>query len=713
MSINLAILWHMHQPYYYDPLKNKFMLPWVRLHATKDYLDMLLIVKKFPEVKVTFNLVPSLLKQLKEYENGSTDIFIEHTIIPAEELSEEQKAFILENFFLANWKNMVYIFPRYRELLEKRGKVYADPKKLSKKFTPQEMRDLQVFFNLVWIDPLHRKEDPFLNDLQQKGKNFTEEEKMLLLDKHFEIIKRIVPSYKEMALSGQIELSVSPFYHPILPLIYDNYKARECMPHAVLPQHNFRAPEDAEAQITMAINYFEDMFGFKPKGIWPSEGSVSEEVIQLIAKSGIKWTATDEEILSKSINEKLRTGDNLTNPSILYQPYEFEGVKIFFRDRILSDLIGFVYSGWEAQKAANDFLNRIVNSQITSGIISVILDGENAWEYYENDGWNFLEKLYQTLGQNKNIKTVTFSEYLNNAPDIKHLTKVFPGSWINADFSIWIGRAEDNLSWDYLYKVRQELILYQKENPDKDIKEAWEEIYIAEGSDWNWWYGDEHYTETKEVFDEIYRHHLTAVYLKMEKEPPAFLYVPISKKMREIKPEIEPRGYIAPKIDGKVTNYFEWLEAGKFNLQRMGGSMHRSESLFSDLYYGFNQQSLFLRLDPYHIDLLKTFEDLKIQIQIIEPKRMKILYEKLNIQKAEVFVQENENWIKKHTLKNVTFNEVFEIELPFNLLEVKSGEYINFFIDIFKNSYLIDRVPIIGFIKIRIPPPDFDRLMWL
>lgn len=713
MSINLAILWHMHQPYYYDPLKNKFMLPWVRLHATKDYLDMLLIVKKFPEVKVTFNLVPSLLKQLKEYENGSTDIFIEHTIIPAEELSEEQKAFILENFFLANWKNMVYIFPRYRELLEKRGKVYADPKKLSKKFTPQEMRDLQVFFNLVWIDPLHRKEDPFLNDLQQKGKNFTEEEKMLLLDKHFEIIKRIVPSYKEMALSGQIELSVSPFYHPILPLIYNNYKARECMPHAVLPQHNFRAPEDAEAQITMAINYFEDMFGFKPKGIWPSEGSVSEEVIQLIAKSGIKWIATDEEILSKSINEKLRTGDNLINPSILYQPYEFEGVKIFFRDRILSDLIGFVYSGWEAQKAANDFLNRIVNSQITSGIISVILDGENAWEYYENDGWNFLEKLYQALDQNKNIKTVTFSEYLNHTPDIKHLTKVFPGSWINADFSIWIGRAEDNLSWDYLYKVRQELILYQKENPDKDIKEAWEEIYIAEGSDWNWWYGDEHYTETKEVFDEIYRHHLTAVYLKMEKEPPAFLYVPISKRMREIKPEIEPRGYITPKIDGKVTNYFEWLEAGKFNLQRMGGSMHRSESLFSDLYYGFNQQSLFLRLDPYHLDSLNAFEDLKIQIQIIEPKRMKILYEKLNVQRVEVFVQENENWTKKHTLKNVTFNEVFEIELPFNLLEVKSGEYLNFFIDIFKNSYLIDRVPIIGFIKIRIPPPDFDRLMWL
>lgn len=177
MSINLAILWHMHQPYYYDPLKNKFMLPWVRLHATKDYLDMLLILKKFPELKITFNLVPSLLKQLKEYENGATDIFFEHTIIPAEELNEEQKVFILENFFLANWKNMIYPFKRYRELLEKRGKIYGDPLKISKKFTPQEFRDIQVLFNLVWIDPLHREKDFFLKELQNKEANFTEEEK--------------------------------------------------------------------------------------------------------------------------------------------------------------------------------------------------------------------------------------------------------------------------------------------------------------------------------------------------------------------------------------------------------------------------------------------------------------------------------------------------------------------------------------------------------
>lgn len=345
MSINLAILWHMHQPYYFDPLKNKFILPWVRLHATKDYLDMLLILEEFQDVKVTFNVVPSLLKQIREYENGATDLFMEITLIPAEELKDEQKIFILENFFLANWQTMIYPFPRYRELLEKRGKSYGDLSKTIKKFTTQEFRDLQVLFNLVWIDPLHRENDKFLKELERKGREYTEEEKNLLINKQIEILKKIIPLYKKMTLSKQIELSVSPFYHPILPLIYDNFKAKEPMPNVVLPKYRFIAPEDAKKQINRAIEYFEKTFGFKPHGMWPSEGSVSEEVIELIRDSKISWIATDEEILSKSLGEKLREGDRVLAPEKLYSVYEFKGVKIFFRDKILSDLIGFVYSG--------------------------------------------------------------------------------------------------------------------------------------------------------------------------------------------------------------------------------------------------------------------------------------------------------------------------------------------------------------------------------
>ncbi len=706
--IYLAILWHMHQPYYFDPLKKKFLLPWVRLHGTKDYLDMMLILKDFPEVKATFNVVPSLLKQIIEYENGTTDIFYDYSLIPAEELNQKQIAFILENFFLANWDTMIKKFPRYAELLEKRGRIYGDMEKIAKKFTTQDIRDLQVLFNLVWIDPLHRDRDPELKKIEKKGKNFTEDEKLYILNKHLEILKNIIPTCKEMAKSQQIELSVTPFYHPILPLIYDNYKAKECMPWAQLPKYNFKAPEDAETQISRAVKFFDEIFGFKPSGMWPSEGSVSEEVLSLISKYSIKWIATDEEILVKSLGKKLREGENLISPEILYKPYEFGNLRIFFRDRVLSDLIGFVYSRWDSKMAVDDLLNRIKRAPKNS-LVSVILDGENAWEYYKNDGIDFLRELYRRLSEDREIKTVTFSDYLSQSHEIDPLKKIFPGSWINANFSIWIGQEEDNLSWEYLYKVRQDLLNYQKENPDKDLSKAWEEIYISEGSDWNWWYGDEHYTETKDVFDEIYRHHLMSVYFNIGKEPPDFLYIPISKKMREIKSDIEPRGFIYPKIDGKVTSYFEWLDAGRFNLEKMGGSMHKAESIFKNLYYGFNKQSFFIRLDS-RIPI-QNIENLKIHIHILNPKRIKIVSEDFN--QAEIFTQQNDSWIKKAVLDSISLCEIFEIELPFEAIEISHEEDICFFIEILKNGFVIERAPFTGFIKVRVPHPDFDKLMWL
>lgn len=710
MSINVAILWHMHQPYYYDPLKNKFMLPWVRLHATKDYLDMLLILSKFPNVKVTFNVVPSLLKQLMEYERGITDIFFEHSIIPAEELNSQQITFILENFFLANWDTMVSQFPRYRELLEKRGRSYGDLDRIVNKFTPQDIRDLQVLFNLVWIDPLHRTEDRVLLEIQKKGRNFTEEEKDYILDKHLSIMRRIIPTYREMAKSGQIELSVSPFYHPILPLIYDNYKAKECMPWAVLPENNFKAPEDAEAQIKRAIEFYEETLGFKPKGMWPSEGSVSEEIVSMIKSFGIEWIATDEEILSKSLGQPLRQGEKLIYPEILYRAYDYKGISLFFRDRILSDLIGFVYSSWDYEKAVDDLISRI-NKAPDGSIISIILDGENAWEYYLNDGNDFLECLYGRLEREKNIKTLTFSEYLSTNPEKGSLRKIFPGSWINADFSIWIGHEEDNLSWDYLFRVRSDLVNFEKENSQLKMPETWEQIYIGEGSDWNWWYGDEHYTETKEVFDEIYRHHLMSVYIKMGKEVPAFLYVPISKKMRQIKPEIEPKGFIYPKIDGKVTGYFEWLEAGKFTLKKIGGSMHKSQGLLSELYYGFNKKYLYIRLDPSCS--LGEFRELKLCIYIIEPESFKITWNAFNNEVGNLYKEQDNSWIKYGEIENVALDSIFEIEIPLELIGVKEETDVSFFIEILKNSHIIDRAPSVGYIKIRIPHPEFDKLMWL
>lgn len=711
MSTYVAILWHMHQPYYFDPIKNKFALPWVRLHATKDYLDMLLVLEEFPQVKVTFNLVPSLLKQLQEYERGATDVFIEHTLIDASDLTEDQKFFILENFFLANWKNMIFTFPRYRELLEKRGRTIGDLSKIIKKFTVQDFRDLQALFNLVWIDPMLRKRDKLLNELQSKGRDFTEEDKRLIIDKQTEILKKVIPTYKRMANSGQIELSVSPFYHPILPLIYDTNKAKECMPGVFLPENRFSAPEDAKAQIEKALNFFERTIGLKPKGMWPSEGSVSEEVVELIREAKIDWIATDEEILAKSLGETLRIGDRVLSPEKLYRPYEFNGVKLFFRDRVLSDLIGFVYSGWSAEKAVEDFILRIKRLRAEDNlIIPVILDGENAWEYYENDGADFLRKLYHALEKDRELKTTTFSEFLEKFPETKKLSKLFPGSWINANFSIWIGHEEDNKSWDYLYRVRKDLLEFQAQNNNLSLDRAWEEIYIAEGSDWNWWYGDEHYTETKDIFDEIYRHHLINVYNLIGKEPPSFLYVPISKKLREIRPQIEPKGFIYPKIDGRVSGYFEWLEAGKFVLKKIGGSMHKSEGLISELYFGFNKKYLYIRLDPYCP--IRDFAELNIQIQILEPKRMKITWN-TNEKIAKVYQEEDGRWIFIGEIENVAFESIFEIEIPLESIGIKHEQEVSLFVEILKNGYIVDRAPSIGFIKIHIPSPEFDKLMWI
>lgn len=711
MSISVAILWHMHQPYYYDPLEKKFALPWVRLHGTKDYLDMILLLEEFPEVKVTFNLVPSLLKQIQEYLRGETDVFIEHTLINAKDLTEAQRVFILENFFLANWKNMIFPFPRYRELLEKRGKTLGDPAKVLKNFTVRDFRDLQALFNLVWIDPLLRKRDRFLSEMESKGKDFTEEEKRLIVEKHFEILRQIIPTYKRFAETGQVELSVSPFYHPILPLICDTNKAKESMPGVPLPQFRFQAPEDAKTQIERAIEYFEKLFGFRPKGMWPSEGSVSEEVINLIEKAQINWIATDEEILSKSIGESLRTGDRVLSPERLYIPYEFGRVKIFFRDRVLSDLIGFVYSGWEAEKAVSDLVFRIksIKSKETL-VVPIILDGENAWEYYENDGADFLRKLYGALQSDKEIETTTFSGFLERTSKTGRLSRVHPGSWINANFSIWIGHEEDNKSWEYLYRVRKDLIEFQAQSKDLSLEQAWEEIYIAEGSDWNWWYGDEHYTETKDVFDQIYRHHLLNVYKLIKREPPAFLYVPISRKHREIKPQMEPKGFIYPKIDGKVTGYFEWLEAGKFTLKKLGGSMHKSEGLISELYYGFNRKYLYLRLDPSC--LTSEFVELAIQINILEPIRVKILWSSCE-RKALVYKEEASSWTFVGEIENVAFDSIFEIEIPLEILEIEREQEVYLFVEILKDGYIVDRAPSIGFIKINIPSPEFDKLMWL
>ncbi len=717
----VAFVWHMHQPYYKDPLSGYYRLPWVRLHGTKDYLDMVELLKDFPSIRQNFNLVPSLLEQLVDYAEGvAKDLYLEVSRKKAKELDEDDKIFILENFFLAHWDNMIKPFPRYYELLVKRGThlTKSDLVRAAKYFTDNDFLDLQVYFNLCWIDPLFRERDPFLKNLSLKGYGFTEEEKALLLEKQLAIVSRIIPTYREMASGGQIELSFSPFYHPILPLLCDTDTSRVAMPNVRLPRQRFLHPEDAEAQIKMGIDYFEKVFGFRPAGMWPSEGSVSEEVVRLAARHGIRWLATDEGILSNSLNKRLRDNSgNLTEPNLLYKAYSFEGVSLAFRDHLISDLLGFVYSQWEPRKAAEDLIKRlrVIRNSVSGSaprLVSIILDGENAWEHYKNDGRDFFLYLYEGLSREDRIRTTTISGFINEFGGGDRLERVFPGSWINSNFGIWLGHEEDNLAWDYLSDTRDKLLEIQKQNPSLDTTAAWKALYVAEGSDWNWWYGDEHSTETQEDFDELFRFNLMKVFKEVGRDVPAQLFVPILRHDRGVSPTLMIRGFIKPRIDGLVTSYYEWYQGAQLDVKKSGGSMHKSESLISTVYYGFNADTLFLRIDPI-IPFAEFEEGIEFLVVTSRPADIKIAYpikSEKNI--AELLYKTNDEWRKVKDLSEVAALDVFEIGVTFADLKAREKDEINLFISVRKGGEEIERCPWRGHISVVVPTEDFEAMMW-
>ena len=716
----ISFLWHMHQPFYKDPMTGLYRLPWVRFHGTKDYLDMAEILIDFPYIKQTYNFTPSLLEQIVDYtENNAKDQYLNLTLKKASELDMEEKLFILENFFLANWDNMIKPFPRYYELLMKRGLHFIrnDLIRAIRYFSDGDFLDLQVLFNLCWIDPLFRKKDPFLKMLVDKGRDYTEEDKYMLISKQFSILKEIIPRYSEMVKRGQIELSVSPFYHPILPLLCDTSSARIAMPGVNLPQKRFSHPEDAEKQIRMGIDYFERLFGYRPTGMWPSEGSVSEEALRIASNEGIKWIGTDEDILSISIGKQLRDASrNVIEPGILYKPYIFENVSVIFRDHNLSDLIGFVYPKWDSKKAAEDFISKLIHvwtimPKDKPQLLSIILDGENAWEYYKNDGHDFLRYLYEGLSKEKRLKTVTVSEYINEHDKGEPLNRLHAGSWINANYGVWIGHEEDNIAWDYLTETRNDLDIFQKMNPEKNLAEAWKAIYIAEGSDWNWWYGDEHSTETQKDFDELFRMNLMKVYKEIGKDAPQHLFIPVLREDRSISPAITIRGFIEPKIDGIVTNYYEWYQGAHMDIKKYGGSMHKAESILSNLYYGFNKDNLFLRIDPA-IPFIELPDNTKFSINIVKPSQIKIIISVKPLLNAELFRKSDENWEKIKDISDFAVQDIFEIGISFTDLNAREKDEINLFISIIKNGEEIERCPWRGYITLTVPTPDFEAMMW-
>jgi len=623
---NVAILWHMHQPFYEDLTTGEHILPWVRLHALKDYYGMVALLNEFPRVKVTFNLVPSLLVQLEAFAAGrARDQYLELSLKPAVDLQPADVEFILDNFFHAQRQRMIDGYPRYSELLARRGgsrPTDADKRSAARRFTADDLRDLQVWHKLAWIDPFYLDGDARIRGLVEKGSRFTEEDKALLARVELELLNKVVPEYREAAARGQIEISTSPFYHPILPLLCDTNVYLRTHPDSPMPRHRFVHPEDAAEQLERAVACHERLFGRRPVGLWPSEGSVSDAMVPLVARAGFRWMATDELILARTLGVTLARDSHghLEQPDWLYRPYSLTPtLACAFRDHALSDLIGFAYSGWNTEAAAEDFVGRLAEAgrhyrdrSGTSGgeaaeepFIPIILDGENAWEHFEGGGRPFLRALYRRLSEHPELRTVTMAE--GCAAPHRGLTGIFPGSWIDANFYIWIGHADDRRGWSQLAEAHQALETSMRDG-DLDpvaLAGAREEILIAEGSDWFWWYGDDHSSDQDLEFDDLFRRHLRNVYGLLRKTVPDELFVSNISGLGAPPAQTAPTALVAPTIDGEETSYFEWLGAGALEIREdghRGGAMQqatRRSSMLRLVQFGFGRSpaDLYVRLD--------------------------------------------------------------------------------------------------------------------
>ena len=623
--VKLALLWHMHQPYYEDLATGEHLLPWVRLHAIKDYWGMAALLEEFPGVRVTFNLVPSLLVQVQAFaEDRARDRHLTMGLKPADDLGPDEAAWLVANGFHAPVARMIAPHPRYLELHGRRLEPHT--------FLPDDLRDLQVWHKLAWMDPDRLRRDARLVTLVEKGRGFSEADKAVLRSVELEILRQVIPAYRAAAERGHVELSTSPFYHPILPLLCDSDVHLRAHPDAARPRRRFVRPEDAREQITRAVAFHTKVFGRAPRGMWPSEGSVSDEAVEIAAGAGLQWVATDEDILARSIGLPMPrdASGHAERADVLYRPYLIGAadrpVACLFRDHELSDRLGFLYQSWDAAAAADDFLERVreAGRRFPAGeaggdaTVAVILDGENAWEHYAGGGRPFLRALYGALERSADIRTVTMSEAAAGAQ--QPLPSIFPGSWIHADFSIWIGHRDDHRAWAQLAEARDAFDRVAGHVEAAARARAFDEILIAEGSDWFWWYGDDHSSDHDRDFDDLFRRHLRNAYEALGLAPPDELHVSnISTGLVPLERLADCR-MARPMLDGLDSSYLEWVGAATPALSRRDGAMHRaSRTLIEEVKVGVTDVSLCLRIGGARLSHLMRFGQGALALAISAP----------------------------------------------------------------------------------------------
>ncbi len=698
----------MHQPYYVNPTTRLAMMPWVRLHAVKGYLDMVSILAEFPSVHVNFNLTPVLMLQIEELVQGTVrDLWLEWSRKPAAELEQNERLAILEHFFKIHHDNLLRPFPRYAELLHKRGSAFYREKALAalETWTTADFLDLQTWYNLAWCGFTAEKMFPELAAMKRKGRDFTEAEKNRVLDIHMEILALIAPLYAAAEARGQAELTTTPFFHPILPLLYDSEFAERCMPGRQRPAR-FHWPQDALAQLRLAAEQHTRMFGRAPRGLWPSEGSIAPELVPLMREAGIEYFCSDEENLFNS----LRRADDHSDHLALFQGWRVEhdgtAINAIFREKPLSDFVGFMAWRNEPHQAAEHLLThfRHLADQLPSdtGLIPVILDGENCWEQFRDGGESFLRNLYGGLETDLRLRSCTVENYLLRCPPTRTITTLHSGSWIRSDFDIWIGDEEENRGWDLLGQTRSYL---EGKLPSlaPEVRDfALREIYAAEGSDWFWWYGPDFTTECDVLFDDLFRQHLKNVYALCGDMPPSLLDRPI---IGTTVPPLynRPRRLISPAINGRVAPFFEWAGAGSYIAGSEQGAMFRDDRFVQSLQYGCDEKQLYLRVD------FRRWGDFKFALTFHQPSNVVIVSPQLS--QSQHGALSLTGGPDRQVGEFVT-GQIFELAIPFADLGITRGGLIQFQVKLFHNGIERECYPESAPIELSVPTEESQLAQW-
>ncbi|MDB5096022.1 MAG: hypothetical protein JWM80_443 [Cyanobacteria bacterium RYN_339] len=723
-KLSVAFVWHMHQPLYKDRQTGRYLMPWVRMHAQKDYVDMLEVLKAYPNLRQTFNLVPSLLEQIEDYaHHDAWDRMLELLARPAEAYTPADWEYLLERGFDVHWDTMGAPFPRYAELYARREILRGRPLALAiGNFSAQDWADVVTWFNLAWFDPTYLRGKPVLAGLVAKGRDFSQADREALLAEIRAHMRAVVPAYREMAASGQIELTTTPYYHPILPLLCDTDSARVARPELPLPQARFSAPEDAKRQIDRGLAYFQELFGHQPRGMWPSEQAVSPAAADLIAGAGLKWAISDEGVLARTLDLKLGRGPQgvPADAAGLYQAYTLQTANgplaMVFRDVALSDLIGFSYQRMPAPEAAADLHGRLdrIRKLLPDGeayLVTIALDGENCWESYVNDGADFLNAFYDRVSRDSALELVTVGDFLESNPPRRELKTIHAGSWIGADYTTWIGDPTKNLGWDALARARADLMGRRAALEGTEAwRQALDELDIAEGSDWFWWYGEGHDSGQDSLFDLQFRLHLQRLYELIGLPVPETLMH--SLYAEEPAPTSGVAAPLAPPIDGRMRPD-EWAAATLFDPARGQGAMHAASQGIDAVRYGAGDDELYLAVsfgslyaqEPGDaVELLFYYpgrtaltspapfppadgtagfrfaHSLRIELDRPAPAILRV-------------ASEYDQWQAVHAVSTVARGDALELALPLVLLDLDPGQEIRFVVALVRHDQLLEVQP--------------------